>query len=97
MQHKIMTANRLGDGEVVYLAAGGTWSAWLSDSRTAATEAEEGELLTGSETAVEQRLVVGAYLMPVALEAGEIRPLSQRERIRAKGPSVRLDLGKQAS
>ena len=97
MQHKIMTANRLTDGEVVYLTAGGIWSEQLSDSRASADEAEEAVLLRCAEAGVDSQLVVGPYLMPVALDGGGIEPLSQRERIRARGPSVRLDLGKQSS
>lgn len=95
-QQKIVTANRLRDGEVVYLAGDGSWSQWLDDSRTAGDAAEEDDLLARSEEAVRDRLVVGPYLMPVAKEDGTLHPLSQRERIRAKGPSVRRDLGKQA-
>ena len=97
MQHKIMTANRLTDGEVVYLTASGAWSERLSDSRASADETEEAELQRGADVGVDSQLVVGPYLMPVALDAGGIAPLSQRERIRARGPSVRLDLGKQSS
>ena len=41
--------------------------------------------------------VVSAYLMPVAIEAGRIVPQSQREWIRAFGPTVRQDIGKQAA
>ena len=97
MQHRVMTANRLLDGEVVYLTPAGAWSEQLAESRTAASEAETDILLGHAEAAVDGRLVVGPYLMPVALEAGRIKPLSQRERIRARGPSIRPDLGKQAS
>ena len=41
-------------------------------------------------------MVVGPYLMDVAAENGVPRPISNREVIRARGPTVRLDLGKQA-
>jgi hypothetical protein len=41
--------------------------------------------------------VVDVYAIDVAIEDGRIRPLVYRERIRAEGPSVRLDLGKQSA
>jgi hypothetical protein len=44
---------------------------------------------------VAARVVVGPYLIDVAVEGGTIRPLHYREMIRARGPSVRPDLGKQ--
>ncbi|MDH3474437.1 MAG: DUF2849 domain-containing protein [Rhodospirillales bacterium] len=96
MMLKVLTANRLRDGEVVYLTATGTWSEWLDESGLAETPEREAELLAAAELALAARLVVDPYLMPVAEVAGRLRPLSQREIIRAKGPSVRADLGKQA-
>jgi Protein of unknown function (DUF2849) len=40
--------------------------------------------------------VVDAYLIEVAREEGQVRPLKLREYLRTVGPSVRTDLGKQA-
>jgi hypothetical protein len=96
MTLKVLTANRLLDGEVVYLSAAGAWSEWLDESGLAETPEHEAELLAAAEQALAARLVVDPYLMPVAEVSGRLQPLSQREIIRAKGPSVRADLGKQA-
>ena len=96
MTLKVVTANRLGDGDVVYLTAEGAWSPWLEEARASADPARQATLLTIAERAVTARLVVEPYLMPVAEEAGARRALSQREKIRARGPTVRRDLGKQA-
>ena len=93
---KVMTANRLQDGDVVYLSESGAWSEWLADSQAS----EDAGVLQGLEAraqeAVEQRLVVAPYLMPVRSVDGRLEAVSQRERIRARGPTVREDLGKQA-
>ncbi len=97
MTLKVVTANRLGDGEVVYLAAAGGWSAWLEDAEPAETPDGEAALLSHAQNAVETRLVVGPYAMAVSREHGRLRPTSQREVIRARGPSVRPDLGKQSA
>ena len=96
MALKVVTANRLNDGDVVYLTAAGDWSAWLDDGGPAETPEQEAALLEQAARAVHARLVVDPYLMPVAEDGGRFRPLSQREIIRAAGPSVRTDLGKQA-
>ena len=96
MASQIVTANRLRDGEVVYLAAGGAWTEWLADSRVARSDEETAALLAIAEEAVRGHIVVDAYAMAVTQANGEIAPLSQRERIRALGPTTRPDLGKQA-
>ncbi len=93
---KILTANRLIDGEAVYLTADCGWSPWLDDSDPAETPDGEAVLLARAAHAVAECEVLDPYLMPVAAEGGRLKPLSQRETIRAKGPSVRTDLGKQA-
>ena len=97
MTLKVVTANRLGDGEVVYLAAAGAWSAWLEDAQAVETPDGETALLSHAHQAVETRMVVGPYAMVVTRDLGRLRPTSQREAIRARGPSVRPDLGKQAA
>lgn len=87
---KVMTANRLGDGAVVYLDRRGAWVEALGEA-LAAGEAEAQTLLERqAEAAVRRREVVGPYLFAVTLEAGVPRPLGQRERIRAAGPTVPL-------
>ena len=93
MTLKIVTANRLGDGKVVYLAQSGEWSERLTAGRAAEGKAEEAALLAVAAKAEEELLVVASYLMPVDEVDGGLKPLSQRERIRAIGPSVRSDFG----
>ena len=96
MTLKVLTANRLIDGEVVYLTPNRDWSEWLSDAAPLAGEAEHIRVQNIGEEAVADRVVVAPYLVPVEDVAGELRPLSQREWIRAKGPSVHPAFGKQA-
>jgi hypothetical protein len=79
----VVTANRLVDGIVVYLAPDGSWTedlnrAWLGES-----EAEIKELEAVADKAVKDRKVVAAYPMDVAVEGDEVQALSVRERIRA--------------
>lgn len=79
----VVTANRLTDGIVVYLAPDGSWVEQLANARVAETEEEVRGLETEADEAVRQRKVVAAYAMDVALKDGAIDPLSVRERIRA--------------
>lgn len=93
---KVLTANRLAPGEVVYW--GGT-NGWVTDLQQAQVF-EDGEADLALKAAAEwvsRCEVVGIYTFPVRLEQGRISPVSARETIRANGPSVRQDLGKQAA
>jgi hypothetical protein len=86
-QSLVVTANRLHDGQVVWLAAGGGWS---EDARAAAVfagGAVAAGLAEGAAAEARQQ-VVGAYAVEVAAGAGGAWPLSMRERIRAAGPSI---------
>lgn len=95
-KQSIVTANRLGDGVVVYLAAGDRWSERLDEALVVADDAAKAALAR-AEAPEHATVVVGPYLMPVEAEAETgPHPASTREVIRARGPSVRLDLGKQA-
>ena len=52
--------------------------------------------LEAGRDAERRRVVVHPYLFDVTVAAGSIRPVKMREVIRAAGPTVRRDLGKQA-
>ncbi len=85
---KVMTANRLRDGAIVYLGAKG-WSEKIADALIAETPEQEAPLNAIAQSDVKDRIVVGAYLAQARKGAGGPEPLSQREYIRATGPSVR--------
>lgn len=95
MTQQVISANRLGDGLVVYLKADDTWSEWISRSEIAADEAAAEALLARARQAEDARVVIDPYLVDVAEFDGEVRPTRYRELIRATGPSVRPDLSKQ--
>jgi len=97
MTFQVLTANRLRDGQVVYLVEDDTWSERLSDAIVADTDEMAKTLLALGARAAEQHVVVDPYLFAVSVENGRILPQSRRELIRAAGPSVRIDLGYQAA
>jgi len=92
----VLTANRLRDGEVVYLGAGDLWCEDLQEALATAAGDAQGRMTAFGEAEIFARQVVDPYLMPVEGEDGVLKALSQREKIRAAGPSTRLDLGKQS-
>lgn len=94
---QILVASNLMDGETVFLGLEG-WARGLRRARVA-NEAEEAAALEAfGKSEIAANRVVDAYLVDVEIGAdGAPTPLHYREKIRAKGPSVRLDLGKQAA
>jgi hypothetical protein len=92
---KVLSANRLADGEVVFLDRQGGWSQRIDDALVAAKADEAGLKLLG-DRAVRARFVTALEIIDVERRGDSVRPLHIRERIRALGPTVRPDLGKQA-
>jgi hypothetical protein len=79
----VITANRLTDGIVVYLAPDGGWIEDIARARFAESEDETQALEQIGEQAVKDRIVVAMYAMPVEIKDGAVDPLSVREKIRA--------------
>lgn len=79
----VVTANRLIDGIVVYLAPDGGWVEELGRAKLAKSEEETKALESEAAKAVAERRVVAVYPMEVALVDGAVDPLSVREKIRA--------------
>jgi hypothetical protein len=79
----VVTANRLIDGIVVYLAKDGGWTEEIGRARVAETEDQVKALEETAAKDVAARKVVAVYPMDVAVRDGTVDPLSVRERIRA--------------
>tara|TARA_R110002110_G_scaffold415612_7_gene652346 strand:+ start:152763 stop:153098 length:336 start_codon:yes stop_codon:yes gene_type:complete len=95
MTQQVISANRLGDGIVVYLAADDSWCEFIAGSVIALDEATAAALLVTATQAAQDQVVIDPYLIDVAEIDGEVRPTKYRELIRATGPSIRPDLSKQ--
>ncbi|MEX0957214.1 MAG: DUF2849 domain-containing protein [Rhizobiaceae bacterium] len=93
---KILTANRLIDGEAVWLAPDYSWSETIDVAEVARDKDAEARLEAVGAEAIRRNRVVDVNLVDVELVDGAIVPIRLRERIRAAGPTNRLDLGKQA-
>ena len=97
MINQVISANRLGDGIVVYLTADGDWTECLESAQALCGKAQGEAALEVAFGAVETCLVVDPYLIDIDDSGGARRPTLGREAIRALGPTVRTDLGKQAA
>lgn len=92
---KILTANRLVDGEAVWYA-NGIWAETIDGAEIAGDKAGEERLDVIGKAAFAANLVLDVAIVDVEIVDGAIRPTRLRERIRAAGPTIRNDLGKQA-
>ncbi|TMJ43199.1 MAG: DUF2849 domain-containing protein [Alphaproteobacteria bacterium] len=85
----VITANRLGDGAVVYRSADGRWTKDLAAAAVVTTTPAAIELLTAA--LADKLEAVDAYVAPVTLtREQQVLPGNLRERIRFKGPTVAL-------
>ncbi len=85
----VVTANRVGDGAVVYRRADGGWTTQLDGAAIATSAAAAQDLMKAA--AADDLRAVGAYVAPVKLTSGgQIRPGNLRELIRLAGPTIEL-------
>ncbi|MEQ8391149.1 MAG: DUF2849 domain-containing protein [Thalassospira sp.] len=96
MSLQVVTANRLGDGLVVFLTADGGWSESINDACTADGKEAANALLAKASAPELDVIIVGPYLIDVEQQDSGLVPTKYREVLRTKGPSVREDLGYQA-
>jgi len=93
---QLITANRLRDGNAVFLTTSGNWSESI-DEAVLAVEPEAAAALEQRAREDERKTIVtGSYLVDAERRDGRVRAAHIRERMRALGPTVRTDLGKQA-
>lgn len=93
---KVITANRLLNGDVVWLGDNGVWVERVTLARTFEGKDAVAEGLEIGAAAEKNQEVVGVYEMDVSVEDGVIVPVRFREKIRAAGPTTHLHFGKQA-
>ena len=83
---KILTGNDLKTGAVIWWTGSG-WSLHVAD---AGDVGSAGDAIAAAENTA--RRVVSPYVVDAQPAAGGVRPAHIKERIRALGPTVRLDL-----
>ena len=96
MTTQVVSANRLDNGRVVYLAPSGQWISALSEAEVA-RDADSAESLLGrAEGAVIKQLIIGPYLIDVTAAGAAPQARRLREQIRAAGPTVQSAQSAQA-
>ena len=93
---QLVTANRLRDGIAVFLTRSGDWSEVIDDAVLAQEPQAAAALEARAKESEKATIVTGSYLIDGERLNGRVRASHIRERLRALGPTVRLDLGKQA-
>jgi hypothetical protein len=85
----VVTANRVGDGAVIYRRADGSWTTRLAAAAVVTSAAGAQDLMSGA--IADDLGAVGPYVAPVKLlPGGDVRPGNLRERIRRDGPTIEL-------
>ncbi len=96
MALQVVTANRIGDGTVVYLTRVGGWSERITDAHVGRSNEERDDLMAVARATAEIPEVVEPYVIDVVEEASVVRPVRDREVIRSRGPTIHPAFGKQA-
>jgi hypothetical protein len=93
---KVVTANRLSDGIVVYLAPDGGWAEFLADAAVFDDKPAVEAGLAAGQASVAANAVVDVFAFDVTLTPTGPEATHIRDRIRSLGPTVHKDHGKQA-
>src|SRR5262249_18338876 len=88
----VLTANRLHDGTVVYLAADGSWIEGIEGAAVARSTEDALGLQEQGARAAARNLVVEPYLAAVAEVSGRLVPARMRGRLRVDAPSILDDV-----
>jgi hypothetical protein len=88
----VLTANRLHDGIVVFLAADGRWVESITAAAVARSPDDVRALQEQGARDAAANLVVEPYLAEVAEAGGRLLPSRMRERVRVEGPSILDDV-----
>ncbi len=92
----MLTASRLRDGDVLYWRQG-VWVLSLAEGEVFSDAAQAQAALATATDGLARNEYVAPYLFEVRVENGAVHPVKEREIIRAAGPTVRPDTGKQAT
>jgi hypothetical protein len=85
---RMIIANRLHDGLVVFLTADGGWSVDIADGAVISDSAEEERLLAQAKHDEDRCKIIDPNLIDVTVDGEKPRPVAIREAIRAFGPTV---------
>lgn len=93
---QVITANRLRDGVVVFVAAEHRWVERLADAAVFYSVDAAAAALQSAHEDESANTVLDIYAVDVIERGGNLRPAKLREAIRAQGPTVHPEHGKLA-
>ncbi|MAF84586.1 MAG: DUF2849 domain-containing protein [Gammaproteobacteria bacterium] len=88
---KILIANRLTDGLVVFYAVDGNWVESIATGQMTFDDAAADRLLAAGLADEHSNRVIDPRLIDVTKTAGKLIPAVLREAIRAHGPTIAVD------
>jgi uncharacterized protein DUF2849 len=92
----VITANRLTDGVVVFQSEDSSWTEDFNRAAVLPDPQATAAALKRAKQDEANNVVVDPYAIVVEERNGHLAPKALREAIRATGPTIRRDLGKQA-
>jgi hypothetical protein len=92
----VITANRLTDGVVVFQTIDECWTEDFNRAAVLPNPQATASALARAKQDEGNNIVVDPYAIVVEERNGHLAPKALREAIRAAGPTIRRDLGKQA-
>jgi hypothetical protein len=92
---KVVSANRLADGAVVFLGPQDRWVELLPEAEIFGSEAVISAALARAKAAEARNLVLECDAVEVTGSGATVAATHLRDAIRAAGPTVHLDHGKQ--
>jgi hypothetical protein len=92
----VITANRLTDGVVVFQTIDESWTEDFNRAGVLPDPQATASALKRAKQDEVSNIVVEPYAIVVVERNGHLAPKALREAIRATGPTIRRDLGKQA-
>ena len=81
---KLLTANRLGDGVVVWYGEAG----WVEDGAKASRLEDDAADALQKEWAARETELVGVYVIPLTADGRPVQREHVREFVRANGPTI---------
>ena len=93
---QVISANRLTDGIIVFLASGHRWVESLQQAEVFPDATATKAALARVDADLRDNFVIEVAAFDVTTAGGRIEARHLRDRIRAAGPTVHKDHGKQA-
>lgn len=85
---KVVSANRLGDGVVVYIGPDGSWLETLDKAKIFENDAEVETGLLAARNDAKSNLILDPLVVEVARGEGGLTAVTLRDAIRARGPTI---------